>query len=521
MKDQSRREFLEDVGRGMILTGLGASLACELGVEAAFAKEGGTNVLDFGNLRPLVGLMQETPVAKLQPLLVKKLKSGKTTIKNLIAAAALANAETFGGQDYVGFHTEMALLPAFQMVSELPKDRQALPILKVLYRNTHRIQESGRTKKKMLHPIEAAKLSKQANGAKLLREAVRAGKIKEADAIFAARMSQKELNDAYNEMMWYVQDDTDIHQFVLAHRAYVLIDLVGKEHAHTLLRQSVRQCAFHTAQRSKNRRYDPPIRRDIPKLVDQYRLLERKPGKRDPGDKWVAKMAQTIYEGSREKAAEAIAGSLAEGISPEVIGEAISLAANQLVLRQNQKGRSGWRCHGDSPGVHASDAVNAWRNMIRSCNSRNVMVGLLVAAYYTARRFPYKQEAYPHAKHRAEIKGTDAKTLLSEAEEAIRSNEQGVAAAAIQTYSEKGFAARPVFDLMLRYAISEDGRLHSEKYYRTVVEEFATTRKSLRWRQLVSLARVTASAYGYSRHDKKGVRAPGYEEACRLLGVKA
>ncbi len=204
-----------------------------------------------------------------------------------------------------------------------------------------------------------------------------------------------------------------------------------------------------------------------------------------------------------------------------MIGEAISLTENLLGLRQNQKGRSGWRCHGDSPGVHASDAVNAWRNMVRKVNERNVVIGLLVAAYYTARRYPYRQESYPQDKHRAEIKGKDAKTLLAEAEEAIRSNEQGVASAAIQIYSEKGFAARPVFDLMLRFSISEDGRLHSEKYYRTVVEEFATTRKSLLWLQLVSLARVTACSFGYTRRDKKGFRAPGYEEACRLLGVDA
>lgn len=70
---------------------------------------------------------------------------------------------------------------------------------------------------------------------------------------------------------------------------------------------------------------------------------------------------------------------------------------------------------------------------------------------------------------------------------------------------------RPVFDLLLRYAISEDGALHSEKYYRTVTEEFAATRPAFRWHQLVALARVTASEYGYP--------APGYAEACRLLKV--
>ena len=33
-----------------------------------------------------------------------------------------------------------------------------------------------------------------------------------------------------------------------------------------------------------------------------------------------------------------------------------------------------------------------------------------------------------------------------------------------------------------RYAISEDGALHAEKYYRTVTEEFAAARPAFRWR---------------------------------------
>ena len=70
---------------------------------------------------------------------------------------------------------------------------------------------------------------------------------------------------------------------------------------------------------------------------------------------------------------------------------------------------------------------------------------------------------------------------------------------------------RPVFELLLKYAVSEDGALHAEKYYRTVTEEFAATRPAFRWRQLVGLASVTASEYGFP--------VPGYSEACRLLKV--
>ena len=57
----------------------------------------------------------------------------------------------------------------------------------------------------------------------------------------------------------------------------------------------------------------------------------------------------------------------------------------------------------------------------------------------------------------------------------------------------------------------EDGSLHAEKYYRTVTEEFAATRPVFHWRQLVALARVTASEYGRP--------APGMAEAREMLKV--
>lgn len=46
---------------------------------------------------------------------------------------------------------------------------------------------------------------------------------------------------------------------------------------------------------------------------------------------------------------------------------------------------------------------------------------------------------------------------------------------------------------VLKYAISEDGRLHAENYDRTVTEEFVSIRPGYRWRELVAWARVTAS----------------------------
>jgi hypothetical protein len=117
----------------------------------------------------------------------------------------------------------------------------------------------------------------------------------------------------------------------------------------------------------------------------------------------------------------------------------------------------------------------------------------------------------PPARHLSEVKATDADGLLRETDEAIRSNLQVKASALIHRYGELGHAPRPVFDLLLRYAVSEDGALHAEKFYRTVSEEFAATRPAFRWRHLVALARVTASEFGRP--------AGGIAEARALLKV--
>ena len=120
-------------------------------------------------------------------------------------------------------------------------------------------------------------------------------------------------------------------------------------------------------------------------------------------------------------------------------------------------------------------------------------------------------QPYPFDRDLEKIQALDPEALLSETESAIRSNDQARATALVARYGALGRPPRPVFDLLLRYAVSEDGALHAEKYYRTVTEEFAAIRPAFRWRQLAALARVTASEYGQP--------AAGVADTRRLLKV--
>ncbi len=515
VQNESRRRFLADVGRGMLVASVGTTVASDLGL--ARASEQDSQRLDFGDLEPLVATMQETPVEKLQPLLVEKLAGG-IDLKTLVSAGALANARSFGGQDYTGYHTLMALLPAWQIAQELPAGQQALPVLKVLYRNTARIQQTGQTKdKEVLRPVKAAEVS-SADGAQLLQTLMHKGDMDGTEAAFAGIMAASNPYDAYNDLQHIVQEDTNVHRVVLSWRAWDILQLTGEEYARPLLRQSVRFCVDNEIDMNRRKRAPSGIRALLPRLLDEYKLPTSASGKVKPETKWVDDLARQIFGASPNAAADAVAAALAEGIDPEAIGEAISLAANLLVLHDGGREKSGeadkpaGSVHGASVGVHASDSANAWRSISRVTNARNRVASLIVGAYHTAgQKGRVKDDPYLTRDEVESIETDDATKLATLLREAVEGRDQARSAAVVQRWADAGHSATPIFDALRQYAVSEDGALHAEKYFRTVTEEFAATREEFRWRHLVALARVSASEFGWP--------APGRQQARELLRV--
>ncbi len=503
---RTRRQFLAELGSGTLIAAVGSTAALDLGLATAAAVESEPARLTFGPLEKLVAVMQETPADKIVSAVVEELKRG-TTPRQLVAAAALANARTFGGEDYVGFHTLMALAPAYHLSRGLPAALQPLPIIKVIYRNASRIQECGGASHEVLRPVAPATLSPGQPGGEALLEQVRGKDMPAAERTFAA-LAARGPEEALNDVLFAVQDNTEVHRTVLPYRSWDLLSLIGMEHAHTLLRQSVHYCVKserdwkHTAESDKPRTL-------LPKLLDQYRLIGKPSGQRQADDAWVEHLSRTIFEGSAEQAADAAAAALAEGMSADAIGEAISLAANQLVLRdagrtprEAQPNKPVGSVHGDSIGVHACDSANAWRNLARVSNPRNNAACLILGAYQVAfdrvnRGGDFLHwSARPLAADLEPLRESRPNVLLDQLDTAVRSNDQSHACAVTYRLGELDQSSQSVFDRLRSYAVSEDGALHAEKYYQTVTEEFAATRRVFRWRQLVALARVTASEYG-------------------------
>jgi hypothetical protein len=510
MSQSHRREFLQEVGGGMLAVLVGSGLAAELGLAAENNEDGGAKTP--ARLARLSQIIQQTPTKDLLAALVRQLNDG-TPLRELIAAGALANARAFGGQDYNGFHSFMALCPSYAMAMALPEKERPLPILKVLYRTSTHIHGARCAHEDHLAKVEPIKLDDKASPAEQMREATRAQKLAQAEQIFAALPGTPE--QTYDDVQLLIQDDLNVHRVVLAWRAWEVLDFIGRDHARDMLRQTVRFCSDP---RHTNFGVNP-IRTVLPRLLEAHKLLTAKPGSKKVDDGWVEKLAKTVHSDRQERAAEAVAAALADGVDPDAVSEAISLAGTMLVLGDPGRKKE-WSApnkpegsvHGDSVGVHASDAANGWRHIAKVASARNTFASLIAAAYHTAgqagRQMP---KPYPLVEDVEKVEPKDGGQLIAALDEALRGKDQRRAAAVASRYGELGHDAQAIFAKLQQYAISEDGALHAEKYYNTVSEEYGRSRAKFRWLHVVALARVTASAGGQP--------APGVGEARNMLGL--
>jgi hypothetical protein len=505
-----RREFLQEVGGGMLAVLVGSDLAADLALAAKDDRENKAKTAT--GLARLSHIIQETPTKKLLPALHAELKNG-VSLKELIAAGALANARAFGGQDYNGYHSFMALYPSYGMAMALPEKERPLPILKVLYRTSTHIHGARCSHEDRLAKVDLVKLDAKASPAEQLRMATRARKLAQAEQIFTALPGKPE--QVYDDVQLLIQDDLNVHRVVLAWRAWEVLDFIGKDHARDMLRQTVRFCSDprHSSRGAH------PIQTVLPKLLAAHKLLSAKPGSKKVDDAWVEKVAKTVHSDRQEKAAETVAAALADGVDPDAVSEAISLAGTMLVLGDPGRKKE-WSSpakpegsvHGDSVGVHASDAANGWRHIAKVASARNTFASLIAAAYHTAGQAGRQMsKPYPLAGDVEKVEPKDAGKLIAALDEALRGKDQRRAAAVASRYGALGHDPKAIFAKLRQYSISEDGALHAEKYYNTASEEFGRSRAKFRWLNVIALARVTASAGGQP--------APGVAEARKLLGV--
>jgi hypothetical protein len=514
---RTRRQFLADVGRAALVNCVGLGLAWEVGFLGArgiaFAGDlaDAPGALSFGPLEPLVALLQETAPDRLLELLVDRLAKG-TDLKTLLAAGALANARTFGGEDYVGYHVMMALGPAWTMAEELPAKRRALPVLKVLYRNTSRIQAFGGRKNEVLRELPAPSPlpSGDATPGEILRAVVRAKDVALAEGVYAALGQAPARPDGLlDDVLFAVEDDPGPSRGARV-PGVDLSKVIGAD---------TQDAAAAVCPLLREERGRPPRQlfgkvRSCFQLLEAHLLLDREPGTKpattpvDATSRAIFEATPTTRPGSPPRPAEGVPRPTSRGDLPR--GEPAALR-DPGAPSPRQAGRRS----GPSMATRWASTPPAPRTPGATSRAGHAAEHVRVPDPRPTRRPPtgsrrrHHVDAEPDARGRRQGHGTDPVKLLTQADEAIRAQDQTKVRDRPPLRGPR--PPRASVFACCSGTQTEDGALHAEKYYRTVVEEFAATRPTFRWRHLDALARVTASEYGQT--------AAGIEEASKRLGV--
>jgi hypothetical protein len=499
MQALERRRFLIGVSSSLLLAGIAPSARAGRARSVFEAwLEDDAQPLDFGAMEPLVRVMQETEPDKLLPELHKRVKSG-TKLETLVAAAALANARTFAGEDYEGFHAFMAMLPTLAMASCMSSKEAPLPVFKVLHRNTSRIAACGGRAQEKLRVVQADE-TRPADLAARLTTATRDVDVAAAERAMATTVS-KDPQSAYCALQALVHDDLDVHRVVLAWRSWDILRIAGGEYALPLLRQELHYAVDRERTRRENHGEPPAIRAQIPELVAQYHLADAAIGERRGDDAWVEDLAQKFVSGTPLDGATEMARTLAGGHHPEDLGEALSLAATELLLRdpgrtREEPGKPVGSVHGASIGVHASDSANAWRHIAAVVDRPNAIASWIAAGSHTAGQGRYVEDHFAHEGAREAAAKIDEAKLLDALSDAVAHGDQASSAALAERAAGR---AEPtaIVDCVLPHLLANEGALHNEKYFATQLENLTRCRPAFRARHAAALARVAASSQGF------------------------
>ena len=257
-------------------------------------------------------------------------------------------------QDYVGFHTFMALAPGLRRWSrELPEPTgRRCRCSRCSTATPTASRSTGGREHEVLHPVAAGGPARRPHGGEALREATR-GRRHGRGRADLRRAGAGPIGEAFNDLQYVGagRRRRPPRRPRLAGLGAARPDGQGaRPHAAAPVGALLRATRRAASRATTGRAGDPaPCCR---KLLDQYKLLEqaagRPHGRTTPGSR---AEPDDLRAPAATQAADAVAAALAEGIAPEAVGEAISLAANQLVLRDpgRPQGRSARQAGGQRP----------------------------------------------------------------------------------------------------------------------------------------------------------------------------
>jgi hypothetical protein len=312
-----------------------------------------------------------------------------------------------------------------------------------------------------------------------------------------------------------VQDD---HYFIFPSFTWRAVEWLGREYLPILMRPAVRYVTrFPT----------PPAIPEFEGLLDEYQLLTRSLRQHTGSDETpgIGHLGESIGRCNTYAEIPAmLAKALADGLSLEGAGEALSIGAASLFLRS---------LTGNPMDVHLHTGVNLRRYLVQldGLSMRNKLLALLMwhtgpEVRSTQRRM--EPSPQPDAAAVATLPYRTQDELLDAVTESVYRQppidwstvanlgqlravpEVKITVNLAQQYVNFGYDATAFIARLAEIACHDNfTEMHAFKHHQAVVEEFYATREPWRWRHLVAGAQAAAISFGKNMEI--------YEEAIELL----
>ncbi len=495
------------------------------------------------HIEPLVRFIEETPPAEIVDATLEKLRAG-VPIKTMMTASALAvtrSADLPPGHHGGPLHPLAGMYAILKLVDRLEGEDRFVPVLQHVALSNKHINDPATGPYELLEfkPLDAEGGAMTAEedlaqdgsgdvtrgrGIEATKEAflksVGRGESHKADHYFQWLWKNIPEIEAFDLLMSVAipKNTLDDHYFLFPGYLWRGLELIGHEHLPVLMRPAVRYAARFPSQR---------VVPEVDALIEEHQLLNRILRQRTGDDETATIGALGEAIGRVDAYGEIpklLAQSLADGLSMEGAGEALSIGAAHLFLRS---------LTGNPMDVHLHTSANLRRYLLKldGLSKKNKLLTLLLwhtgpevkSTQYRMQPAPQPNpEAVAALPHRTQEDLLDAITqsiYTQPSTDWSKVSNLGQMRAVpevrhtvnlAQQYVQLGYDPE-VFMKRLADIVCHDNftEMHAFKHHQAVVEEYRNTRAPWNSMHLVCGAQAAAISFG------KNMAV--YEEVLELL----
>jgi hypothetical protein len=482
------------------------------------------------HIEPLVRFIEETPPSQITDLTLEKLRSG-VPIKTMMTASALAvtrSADLPPGHHGGPLHPLAGMYAILNLVDRLEGEDRFIPVLQhVALANKH-INDPATGPYQLLEfaPLDAAGGAMtaeedlaadgggdvvRARGAEATKEAflksVDRGESHKADHYFQWLWKNIPEIEAFDLLMSVAipKNTLDDHYFLFPGYLWRGLELIGREHLPVLMRPAVRYAARFPMQR---------LVPEVDALIEEHQLMSRVLRQRTGDDETatIGEIGEAIGQvSSYPDIPKLLAKALADGLSMEGAGEALSIGAAKLFLRS---------LTGNPMDVHLHTSINLRRYLLKldGLSKKNKLLTLLLwhtgpevkSTQYRMQPAPQPDmaavAALPHLSQEELLEAVTQSIYTQPPTDWSKVSNLGQMRAVPEVrhtvnlamqYMQLGYDPA-VFLQRLADIVCHDNftEMHAFKHHQAVVEEYRNTRAPWNTMHLVCGAQAAAISFG-------------------------